>query len=103
MLCMKLKNFHNRSVFLFSTLNASLYVAHDNLTDENSVLEHQESMSKIQLQVKEQKIAKGERLTSKYSNYTSLNFLKLIISKDGFSVVHEYVYEHIFCRKFTTL
>lgn len=44
------------------------------MTDENPVLEYQESMSKIQLQVKEQKIAKGERLTSKYNNCTSLNY-----------------------------
>ena len=98
---MKLKNFHNRSVFLFSALNASLYVAQDNMTDDNPVLEHQESMSKTQLQVEEQKTAKGERLTSKYSNYTWLYYFKFIISEGGFSMVHEYVYKHIFCRKFT--
>ncbi|XP_047722679.1 coiled-coil domain-containing protein 7-like isoform X5 [Prionailurus viverrinus] len=42
---------------------ASLYVAHDNVTDENPVLEPQESMSKTQLQVNKQKIAKEERVT----------------------------------------
>ncbi|XP_043420902.1 coiled-coil domain-containing protein 7-like isoform X1 [Prionailurus bengalensis] len=38
-------------------------LAHDNVTDENPVLEPQESMSKTQLQVNKQKIAKEERVT----------------------------------------
>lgn len=59
------------TIFVFSLieLNASLYVAHVKVLDENPMLEHQDSMSKTQLQVKKQRISKGEILSSKYNYY----------------------------------
>ena len=78
-------------------LKASLYVAHDNITDENPVLEPQESMSKTQLQVNKKLLKRKESLVSIIIIH---KYFKLIISEDGFTLVHEYVDEHIFCRKF---
>ncbi|XP_053081470.1 coiled-coil domain-containing protein 7-like isoform X4 [Acinonyx jubatus] len=45
------------------TSRGESFITHDNITDENPVLEPQESMSKTQLQVNKQKIAKEERVT----------------------------------------
>lgn len=75
--------------------NVSLCVAQDKVPDENPVLEHQGSMSKMQGQEKKLRTAKEERLTGKYNNY---RYFKLMIS-DYFSLVHEYVFEQIFYRK----
>lgn len=59
---------HNVFVFPFIGLNASFYVAH-NKVPENVVTEPQDSISNTQLQVKKQGASKGERVSSKYSNY----------------------------------
>lgn len=53
--------------FLFIELNASLYIAHGKLPDENSVLGHQGAVSKTQLQVKKHRTSKGEKFKSKYN------------------------------------
>lgn len=55
--------------FSFIELNASLYVAHVKAPDENPMLEHRDSMSKTQMQIKKQRISKGEILNSKYNYY----------------------------------
>lgn len=53
-------------LFLIYGLNTFFSIAHDKEPDENLTLGHQDSMSKSEMQVKEQSTLKGQRITSKY-------------------------------------
>lgn len=53
-------------------LNASLYVAHDDTPDKNPVLKHQDSVSKLPMQVQKQITSRGGQHSSKYNNYRYL-------------------------------
>lgn len=54
--------------FLFSGPNSSLYAAQDEVSHRNRILDHQDSVSKSEIQVKKPSLHKGEGLTGKYKN-----------------------------------
>lgn len=56
-----------------------LCVVQDEVTDENQMLQHQDSISKSEIQVKKQRTHKRERLSSKYK-ITNNFFFKLQIT-----------------------
>lgn len=62
-------SFHSRSVFLLSELNASLYLAHFGIPDENLMLVNQDSVSRPQEQVEKQTTFRKERRHCKYNTY----------------------------------
>ena len=54
--------------FLFSGSN-SLYAAQDEVPDRYHILDHQDSVSKSEIQVKKPSLHEWEGLTGKYKNY----------------------------------
>ena len=46
-----------------------LYAAQDEVPDRNHILDHEDSVSKSEIQVRKPSLHKGERLTGKYKNY----------------------------------
>lgn len=66
---LEIQRFHNKSVFPFSGLNVSLYVADGKVPDEKLMQENQNLVPKTQLQVQKQRTLRREELTSKYNNY----------------------------------
>lgn len=53
-------------------LNPSFYVAEDEVPDETHILEHQDLVSRSEIEVKKQISQEGEKLTSKYKNHRAL-------------------------------